>query len=358
LIQNGLGRITGTIPGMFCGYGASSMNMLYREFGCDAVLCRPGTFNIHGHATLHSACRPCPVQSNYDDTNTSNLSEETDHAILDYSSVLGRTRCETAKFVHGDLDGDGILSPREVLRLLYVDTLGRFWGNSFQTWADMSVHECKLVGVTCTEDEVSRIDLSNAEMCSNGEKRPGPKQYCKGIPAEIGELSSLEVLQMNRRVFLRGTLPTEIGKLTMLRVLDVSGCSLLSGTIPTEIGNMTDLRRAMLSNCRFMGTIPSTISSLPKLEKFYVTNNLLVGSIPTEIGNMKNLKEFMISRNMLTGSFPRQVGRMAKLENFEAYLNFFVGRIPEELAVPTIKRIGKFSKKPKGMIQKDEDLTL
>lgn len=87
---------------MFCGYGMASMNMLYRQFGCDAVLCRPGTFNIHGHATLHSACRECPL---YED-----------------SPVLGRTTCPGTEYVHGDLDGDGVLSEREILRMLYVGT--------------------------------------------------------------------------------------------------------------------------------------------------------------------------------------------------------------------------------------------
>jgi len=100
---------------MFCGVGSTSMNLLYRDFGCDAVLCRPGTFNVHGHATLHSGCRPCPAVLG---TNRSN--------------VLGQTSCEGLGYMHGDLDGDGIVSPREILRILFVDTLGRFWGEEFQ----------------------------------------------------------------------------------------------------------------------------------------------------------------------------------------------------------------------------------
>lgn len=332
-------RITGTIPGMFCGYGASSMNMLYREFGCDAVLCRPGTFSIHGHATLHSACRPCPSLSS--NNNSDNDSDVEEYTYPDYSMVLGRTWCETADFVHGDLNGDGVLSSREILRMLYVDTIGRFWGPSYHTWADMSVHECKLMGVTCSNGEVSRVNLSNAELCSDGEKRAGPRRYCTGIPAEIGDLNALEVLQLNRQAFLRGKLPTELGKLSLLRVLDVSGCSLLSGTIPTEIGGMTNLRRLMLSHCHFTGSIPKTISKLSHLEKLHFTSNMLIGSLPLEIGRLQNVKEFMVARNRLTGTLPTQIGRMTKLENFEAYLNDFEGSIPSELGLPTIKRIGK-----------------
>jgi hypothetical protein len=322
---------------MFCGQGASSMNMLYRENGCDAVLCRPGTFNINGHATLHSTCAHCFDPNGTDDA--------TLHDLDDYKSkrVLGRISCRNATFVYGDLNGDGILSPREILRMLYVDTLGRFWGRAFQTWADMSVETCNLAGITCNVDgEVTRLDMSNAEMCSNGEKKAGPKQYCKGIPAEVGQLTALEVIQLQKQPFLRGTIPIEIVHLTSLRILDVSKSSLISGTIPSEIGGLTNLRKLLLNQCRLMGTIPRSIGRLSSLERLHLSNNILVGTLPKQIGNLKNLKELMVSRNLLTGTIPSQIGRMVKLENFEAYLNNFGGKIPAELALPTIKRIGKF----------------
>ena len=67
--------------------------MLYREFGCDAVLCRRGTFNQHGHATLHSACRPCPAILDLDD--------DDDDKYL--SNVLGRTKCDGLETINGDV---------------------------------------------------------------------------------------------------------------------------------------------------------------------------------------------------------------------------------------------------------------
>jgi hypothetical protein len=324
--------ITGTIPRMFCGHGMSSMNMLYREFGCDAVLCRPGTFNIHGHATLHSACRKCPITA---DNHTSNSSSDPP-----LSKIMGRTECPGTDFVHGDLNGDGILSPREIVRIIYIDTLGRFWGPNFQPWADMQVHECDLLGVTCVNKKIARIDLTNAEMCSNGERRPGPLHYCKGLPAEIGELDSLEVFQLTRRQFLRGTIPTQIGKLTKLRLLDMSTCTSMAGTIPTEIGRLTNLRRLLLSHSHFRGTIPSEIFRLTSLEKFHLTNNFLIGTLSTAIGKLTKVKEFMVSRNQLSGDLPTEIGNMEKLENFEAYHNNFNGTIPVELSRTSVKRIG------------------
>jgi hypothetical protein len=227
--------ITGTIPSMFCGDGPSSLNMLYREFGCDAVLCRPGTFNIHGHATLYSACRSCPT------TDVGELKSSAE------STILGRISCPGTEFVHGDLNGDGILSPREVLRMIYIDNLGKFWGPTFQPWADTNVNECDLIGITCVKGKIAKIDLTNANLCSNGDRKAGPIQYCKGLPAEIGEISSLEILQLSRRQFLRGSLPTEVGKLSKLRLLDLSSCPFISGTLPTEIALLTNLKVLVVS---------------------------------------------------------------------------------------------------------------
>lgn len=299
------------------------MNMLYSEYGCDAVLCRPNTFNIHGHATLHSACRICP-----------NMTDD---------NILGRTSCDDIQLIHGDLNGDGILSVREILRMIYIDTLGRFWGPGYHTWANMTEPECRLVGITCIHGEILKLDFSSAKLCSNGNYQPGPKELCKGIPSEIGEITSLEYIQLSNQLFLRGTIPTEVGKLTELQILDVSNSILIDGQIPSEIGNLSNLRQLLMSNCRFTGTIPSSIFHLSDLEKLDVSNNQIRGSLPTQIGKAKNLKELLISRNELTGLFPTQIGRMTKLENLDAYLNYFAGRIPAEFALPTIKRIGKLN---------------
>jgi len=258
------------------------MSMLYKEFGCDAVLCRPGTFSIHGHATLHSACRPCPT------------SEEGEAQSPPESKILGRTSCKGVEFIHGDFNGDGVLSPREILRIFYVDTLGRFWGLDFQKWSDMTVNECSLTGITCVQGEIVRIDLTKASLCTDGNRKPAPASFCKGIPREIGQLSSLAILQLARRHFLRGTIPTEIGDLSHMRLLDLSSCTALSGTLPTELGRNTKLEYIKISHTRIRGTIPSELMSLSSLEVLHLTNNKLSGPIPPL--HLPNLKELMIGK--------------------------------------------------------------
>jgi hypothetical protein len=172
--------------------------------------------------------------------------------------------------VRGDLDGDGFLSAREILRMLYIDTLGRFWGDEFQPWADMSVQECTLAGITCVNGKIVKIDLTYANMCSNGEGRPGITRFCVGLPTELGLLSALHTLQLSRRQFLRGRIPTELGRLSKLRNLDLSryvvlflkllvlpidlshfffiSCPTMWGTIPTELGMLGSLTSLMVSH--------------------------------------------------------------------------------------------------------------
>lgn len=278
-------RIVGTIPSLFCGYGASNMNLLYRDYGCNAVLCEYGTFHPHGHATLHSGCRPCPASRGY--------------------PYLGQIRCplkgdpnetnlKPLEIIHGDLNGDGILTPREILRMMYIDTIGRFWGAKYQEWSDPNYNECDLVGITCEKGNVVHLDLSSAELCSNGEHRAGPKAFCVGIPTEIGLLSHLETIQISDRSFLRGTIPSEFGNLSALRLLDLSSCPFMTGTIPSELGNLTNLQRFLLSHSKFRGSLPEEIYNLRQLEYIYIIDNYFTGTLSTKVGHLSNLREFMI----------------------------------------------------------------
>ncbi|OEU11037.1 RNI-like protein [Fragilariopsis cylindrus CCMP1102] len=42
--------LTGTVPKIFCGGGAMSSSILFRQFGCDAIICPPGTYHPDGAA--------------------------------------------------------------------------------------------------------------------------------------------------------------------------------------------------------------------------------------------------------------------------------------------------------------------
>lgn len=320
---------------LFCRGGANSVHLLYRQFGCDAVLCPPGTFHPYGAATLHAGCRPCP-QSNDGDT-----SDDEKNAL---QKVLGRTECGDVGFVHGDLNGDGVLSPREILRLLYVYTVGQNWGAQFLNWADPKIAECDLNGVVCFHGrKVVKIDLTDAAFCTNGERKAGIASDCHGPPSELGLLTDLEVLILNRRQFLRGTTPTEFGQLKKLKYLDISLCLSLARTLPTELGNLMNMKFLNLSGCRFNGTVPEQLFRLTNLEKLHLSMNALTGTLAHDLGNLRKLKELMFSRTQASGSIPEEIGDLTSIENLEMYGNQFTGTIPSSLGNCTnLKRIGTY----------------
>jgi hypothetical protein len=308
-----------------------SANLLYRQFGCDAILCPAGTFHPYGAATLRSGCRPCPIA----------LDDELNEPPLD--RVLGRIQCPDVEFVHGDLNGDGILSSREILRLLYVYTIGHNWGAQFQTWADPKINECDLTGIVCVNGAIAKIDLTDAAICTNGERKAGPIHECRGLPSELALLTQLEVLTLNRRQFLRGTIPTELGDLSRLKYLDISSCPSMTGPLPSELGRLTNLKYLNLGGCRFNGTVPEELYLLTNLEKLHLSMNTFTGTISPKIGNLKKLKEVMFSRTQVSGSIPEEIGELTKFENLEMYGNQFTGNIPSSLGNCTnLKRIGKF----------------
>jgi hypothetical protein len=256
------------------------------------------------------------------------------------SNILGRTTCDGVDFIHGDLNGDGELSPREILRMLYVDTLGRFWGSDYQPWADMNVPECRLVGVQCSQGVIVKLDLGSASLCSDGDRKPAPAIFCNGLPQELGLLSTLEFLHLTRQKFLRGTLPTEIGQLTRLQMLDLTGCASMVSTLPTELGLLTNLRSLKISHSQFYGHLPSGLFKLPLLEVLHLTNNRLSGTIPPPI-HLPMLRELMLARNSISGSIPGQLCTLTKLENFEAYHNRLSGKLPSRIGdCAVLGRIG------------------
>jgi Leucine-rich repeat (LRR) protein len=328
-------RFIGHVPCGLCGI-ASSMSSFTQVNGCDAALCPPGTFHPSGGATPTSGCRPCP--------NT------TEGELMDppLSQLLGRTWCEGVTFKEGDFNADGIVSPREVLRMLYFYTDGRNWGASFQTWRDLDVNECDLHGITCVGQEVARIDLSEAAMCTPTRDGIYP---CLGLPGELGLLSSLEVLSLPRRQHLQGTIPTELGQLTKLRFFDISNCPRLKGTIPSELGKISALNILNLSGCRFNSTIPTELFQLTLLEKLHLSVNPLTGTIPSQLGNLVNLRELMLSRSLLKGPIPTTIGKLTTLENLEIYGNLLSGTIPTEIGnARNLKRMDTFNNKLRGTI--------
>lgn len=186
--------LTGDVPSVFCNQS--------RDHGCAAFLCPAGTWHPHGHATDFSCChqvrlKEAPLLSPFylQLLIPYFLSHQCPNIPFGQESVLGRNFCYGhTKILHGDIDCDGVVSQREVLRLLFVNTIGRLWGQAFQNWYDMDGNECDLEGVVCIKGGIiAKIDVSNADLCSLVERKSGYREECLGIPTEMGLLSDLEM---------------------------------------------------------------------------------------------------------------------------------------------------------------------
>jgi hypothetical protein len=279
---------------------------------------------------MEYGCRPCAP---------SDVSDDHEPPL---NRILGRSTCPGTNFVYGDLDGDGRLSDREILRLLWVYTLGNNWGAAFAKWGDVEIGKCLLNGVTCSDSgEIIKLDLSNAALCSDSGWTSGNRNPCRGIPGEIGMLERLTVLQMNAQKFLQTTIPTEIGLLTNLQYIDFGASPYVVGSMPRSIGNLSSLKILNLAGCHMNGAIPQELFRLTNLEKLYLSLNFFSGTISTELGKLTNLKELMWSRSSMTGPIPTELGALVLLENLELYGNKLSGSIPSSIVnCSSLKRIG------------------
>jgi len=126
----------------------------------------------------------------------------------------------------------------------------------------------------------------------------------KGVTMEDGRVVKLRLPYMG----LGGTVPAEIGQLTSLTVLDLSA-NQLSG-MPEEIGQLTSLRELYLKGNQ-LSSMPAVIGQLTLLERLNLEDNQLT-SLLAEIGQLASLRELNLRGNQLT-SVPAEIGQLTSL---------------------------------------------
>lgn len=153
-----------------------------------------------------------------------------------------------------------------------------------------------------------------------------------GLPIEIGQLKKLKELRMFRNGLSKG-IPEEIGELESLetlRLLDIHEFSTVEWTpIPSSIGQLTQLEGLWLMSS-FSGPIPESIAQLGSLERLVMAGNRFNSTIPESLSNLSNLEELVLSHNGLKGDLPPSFGGLLEMTNFEADGNELIGGIPPE----------------------------
>ena len=163
---------------------------------------------------------------------------------------------------------------------------------------------------------------------------PGP------LPPELGQLSQLDTLWLH--AVRSGSIPPEWGGMTSLRVLYLTGiheqyveegAPRLGDRIPTTLGNLTKLEHLTLANADWEGPLPASLGQLEKLKGLWIytegSGSYLSGRLPPEWSGMKSLERLAIRWQELEGPLPEEWAFMQKLEYLDLRDNFIEGPLPE-----------------------------
>ena len=194
------------------------------------------------------------------------------------------------------------------------------------------------------------------------------------VPAEIGNLDSLEYLYLNLNN-LSGSIPGNAGRggrpahdklvlfnasnnsfeggvppllSTRLEVIDFSD-NKLGGFVPSSLVLSLGLRYLDLSSNRLSGELPASIANLEHLEVLRLNNNSLSGMVPSEIGKRHKtncrflgffcdhriatgrLQHVDLSDNLFHGEIPENLGNIPDLSLLDLEYNCFDGDVPDKL---------------------------
>lgn len=336
LVLNVTGNhITGEIPLELCDHPYLNLENT-AEFGCDAILCPRETFHMNGAASSYGGCRKCILYA------------DEDPGTHIASTYLGQTTCENTNFMIGDIDSDGLLSPREILRLLYSATNGS-WGPKYVSWKS-KIPECQLPGVSCKKGKVSKIELVDADLCGGlPEKETSYDSYFEMacfLPSELGYLQSLQSIKLFDMPNLKSKIPTELGLLPNLKSLNISSCPSIIGSIPSELGDIPTLRYLILDNTSVSGSIPPALGLLKNLEGLGLGFTSLTGTIPTELGMLEKIENMHLPHAGLKGSIPSTFSKLCKtLDNLEIYDNQLIGPLPNLSSCSLLRELDVFGNK-------------
>ena len=203
------------------------MDGLLDTYGCDALMCEPGSYSIYGRQnTTASACTKCSTED-------------------DPTPYWGSTSCE------------GVVDEKDILSLLYDSTGGDDWHDN-ANWKKTD-DICTWYGVECR----GAGDGKTVQVL-----RLGANNLVGTPPEQIFGLRQLHTLWLHSNPIdfkFKG-----IGKaqnLVELR-LDATGLSSID-----SIGDATSLLRLDLKYNQLSGSFPTELFNLDKLESLHLTDN-------------------------------------------------------------------------------------
>ncbi|XP_048127785.1 uncharacterized protein LOC125312716 [Rhodamnia argentea] len=103
---------------------------------------------------------------------------------------------------------------------------------------------------------------------------------------------------------LEGQIPAAVGDLPYLQMIDLNRLSHVTGPIPSSLGKLKNLTFLRLSYLNLTSSIPASVGQLSKLTFVDLSHNDLTGKIPNSLTSLKNLDTFRVNDNQLCGQIP------------------------------------------------------
>ncbi len=134
-----------------------------------------------------------------------------------------------------------------------------------------------------------------------------------------GRVVALDLRNRN----LTGQVPAELGELSHLQVLRLDG-NRLTGGIPPELGNLSRLTMLSLDGNRLTGPIPPALANLSNLGQLWLADNRLTGSIPPELARIERFS-LAVAGNDFHGCMPWVLGRLSRHDMKNTLICTFLG---------------------------------
>ena len=85
----------------------------------------------------------------------------------------------------------------------------------------------------------------------------------------------------------------------------------VGGTVPASLGKLTGLRLLDMNRNFLSGELPPKLAGLKDMRAFVLDGNLLSGSFPPWLGSLSRLQQLRLDENALTGTLPPEIGRVS-----------------------------------------------
>ncbi|KAK1271094.1 putative leucine-rich repeat receptor-like protein kinase [Acorus gramineus] len=246
------------------------------------------------------------------------------------------------------------------------------WQNTPPSWGKSDDPCGTWEGVQCTNSKVTALKLSTMGL--------------KGtLSGDLGQLTTLQSLDLSYNTDLGGSLTRNIGNLKQLTTLALNS-NKFSGPIPASLGSLSKLYWLDLGDNQLSGTLPVSTSSSPGLDqlvntkhlwpfqqepakwshpreavqsqhdtytRLYVSpdflwfsggrlfdNNQFTGNIPASIGSVLSLEVLRLDKNTLTGPVPSNISNLVSVNELAIESGEIQGTLPTQLfSLPQLQQV-------------------